>query len=70
MSVLVYVEITCEKCASYMAHTHVRFAKDFTRRRNEIWKEVQKTGAKRDKEGRVTCIKCLTPMSEWPPSWY
>lgn len=70
MSVLVYVEITCEKCARYISHTHVRYAKDFTRLRKQAWDEAQVTGAIRDKAGRVTCIRCLTPKKDWPLSWY
>ena len=62
----VYIEITCIKCAGYIAHGHVRTGSTFSRVRDTVFKEAEEKGAVMDKEnGEVTCIRCLTPMSEW-----
>jgi len=67
----VYIEITCIKCAVYIAHGHVRNGHSFSRVRDMVFKEAKEKKAVMDEEtGEVTCIKCLTPMSERPIEWF
>lgn len=61
----VYIEITCIKCAGYIAHSHVRNGKSFSRVRDIVFKEAKQKGAVMSEEtGEVTCVRCHLPNTD------